>query len=448
MKEGKRNASGRHFLSGCCLVLIGIGTGCGGSIPEVSVSPTPSASEPPLPSPTPSWAPSQTPEPPSTLSESPSPTQPPTVTPTATPTPAPEAEQTDAPPTITSPPSSFTPSPSPSPTPSKEWGCPEEMATVLSPAQEPLFCIDPYEVTVTGNLGTSNQHTWDTVVTTATTRSMKNVIPSVNVSYDQAVQACENTPVLAPDGLTILGYKHMATSQEWIDAADGIAGEGGALYPYGDVYDPTLCATLDANDTQVYFELQPTGSLPQCVSVFGVYDQSGNAWEWADSGIFVSIEGWMLLATQVSVNIASDPQGWLYALQSRDASLVQVDMVGVQNVSPTRDERGYLFVAESSVLTTSTESLRGYLKLTSGEVMNAPANFLPIQLVLDTNSHRFYVYLLYSEEGMPVPDKRGGAYYVGNSYAYSNPASQRIHTHDFDGTIGFRCASDLIQRGQ
>lgn len=320
------------------------------------------------------------------------------------------------------------------------------MATVFSPTQEPLFCIDPYEVTVTGNLGTNNQHTWNTVVTTATTRSLKNVIPSVNISYDQAVQACENTPLLASDGLTILGYKHMATTQEWIDAADGIAGDGGALYPYGDVYDATLCATLDANETQVYTELQPTGSLPQCVSVFGVYDQSGNAWEWADSGIFISIEGWMTLAAQVSVNIAPDVQGWLYALQSSDASQVQVDVVGVQKVSPTRDERGYLFVAESSVLTTSPESLKGYLKLTGDIAMNSSSNFLPIQLVLDTNSHRFYVYLLYSEEGMPVPDKRGGAYYIGNSYAYSNSGSQRIHTHDFDGTISFRCASNLIQR--
>lgn len=412
--------------------------GCGGLVPDDASPDTPEPVSPtaatpttlsesptaPLLTPTPSQAPSPTPGPSPTISDTPL-TERPTLTPDLSP--------------------SSTPEPTSSPTPEPfSLTCPAEMVAVYEAPEFPLYCMDPFEVTVTGEVGNHNQYNPDAVVPTATAFPLKGVQPSVLLSYDQAVVICQNTAVLATDGVTVLGYKHLATSKEWEDAADGQVGAGGSVYPYGNTYDPTLCATVDANGQQIYPELQPTGSFPDCHSAFQLFDQAGNAWEWADSGLFTDVEGWFALAAVNKLQVDVDPEDFLTGVVQKDASDLEIDMVGVQPISPTLASDGHLTVASSAIQISQMESLKGYLRQRPS--YGDPANNLPIQLIPMGDGTVLWTRLLRGEDNRPVPDKRGGAYYVGNSYAYQNSASQRIHFHDFSGTIGFRCAAPPIPR--
>ncbi len=85
----------------------------------------------------------------------------------------------------------------------------------------------------------------------------------------------------------------LCTSRQWEDACDGKVGPGGWRYPYGDTYKNKVCNIppgADSIDEVPAFEVhqwyQPTlsGALPGCVSRFGVYDMSGNYFEWTDPG--------------------------------------------------------------------------------------------------------------------------------------------------------------------
>jgi formylglycine-generating enzyme required for sulfatase activity len=78
----------------------------------------------------------------------------------------------------------------------------------------------------------------------------------------------------ARDACAAVG-KRLCTADEWADACDGTPGEGGRTYPYGDTYGPDTCNGRD-RDTGI----QPTGSLPFCVTPEGVLDLSGNVSEW------------------------------------------------------------------------------------------------------------------------------------------------------------------------
>jgi formylglycine-generating enzyme len=78
-----------------------------------------------------------------------------------------------------------------------------------------------------------------------------------------------------------------------VDAADASANawtyacsSGGAnVYPYGDTYKPTAC-----NGDDEFGAPTDVGSLPGCVGG-GVYDMSGNMWEWEDSCLTVTGPG-------------------------------------------------------------------------------------------------------------------------------------------------------------
>jgi formylglycine-generating enzyme required for sulfatase activity len=128
------------------------------------------------------------------------------------------------------------------------------------------LCIDAYEATVTGELGNADQgEAWPDGSTTATTRAVAGVLPTTNLTWYQAVAACENSG------------RHLCTVTEWQAAC------GAGPFPWGD--EPLaedVCALPAADGTTTWDALQPTGSLPDCVSPAGVYDQLGNAWEWAD----------------------------------------------------------------------------------------------------------------------------------------------------------------------
>jgi formylglycine-generating enzyme required for sulfatase activity len=150
-------------------------------------------------------------------------------------------------------------------------GCPGDMVPVPNEA-EPAFCVDFAETTVTGLLGNADQGAaWPDGSTTATAAAVLGLVPSTGISWYQAWAICRNSG------------KHLCTVDEWRDACDGTIGEGGSTYPWGEEPDPAeVCAAPAADGTTAWTELQHAGGEAGCVSGAGVYDQVGNAWEWAD----------------------------------------------------------------------------------------------------------------------------------------------------------------------
>lgn len=142
--------------------------------------------------------------------------------------------------------------------------CPPGMALVGD-----TLCIDVVEASVTGELGTADQGAaFPDGSTTAVAEPVVGVVPTINLTWYQAWAACDNAG------------KRLCSAEEWQTAcADG------TLYPWGDSPTPDeVCAVPAADGSGAWDELQPTASLPGCVGPAGVYDQMGNAWEWADGG--------------------------------------------------------------------------------------------------------------------------------------------------------------------
>jgi eukaryotic-like serine/threonine-protein kinase len=110
----------------------------------------------------------------------------------------------------------------------------------LESRQVPSFCVDEFEH--------PNQ---------------AGVFPTVNVSWLEAKEACQNAG------------KRLCTEEEWEKACKGA---GNARFPYGNAFDADRCSTDDAagNDRG----LAESGRFPQCRSSYGVADLSGNVAEW------------------------------------------------------------------------------------------------------------------------------------------------------------------------
>lgn len=129
-----------------------------------------------------------------------------------------------------------------------------------------------------------------------------------NAKYKQCVQAgkCSsphvttyynmsefsNHPVVYVDWHQADAYcrwagKRLPTEAEWEKAAKG---EQGLVYPYGNTWDESKCNNWDYNGSLVSQMANmssnrgttPVGIFKECVSPYGVYDLSGNVWEWVN----------------------------------------------------------------------------------------------------------------------------------------------------------------------
>jgi formylglycine-generating enzyme required for sulfatase activity len=156
--------------------------------------------------------------------------------------------------------------------------CPRGMSQLGS------LCIDQYEATLVDEVGhplidesgvgdvpeygnPDQGADFPDGSTTARARPLAGQEPTVLITWYQAYAACQNAG------------KHLCTVEEWQTAC------GASVYPWGD--EPaadTRCAVPDSNGNPIYSGLQPTGSLTDCRGAGDVYDQIGNAWEWADPG--------------------------------------------------------------------------------------------------------------------------------------------------------------------
>lgn len=119
------------------------------------------------------------------------------------------------------------------------------------------YCIELYEASRTDATESSPGVDDD-----APARSLDKRRPWVSITWDAARTACESKG------------KRLCERDEWIDACDGQVGEAeGTTYTYGDDLDASRCNT--GSDAPV-----ASGAFTACVGSSGVFDMSGNVWEW------------------------------------------------------------------------------------------------------------------------------------------------------------------------
>ncbi|MCX7944542.1 MAG: formylglycine-generating enzyme family protein [Deltaproteobacteria bacterium] len=98
-------------------------------------------------------------------------------------------------------------------------------------------------------------------------RNAKGMIPTDNISWIEAEIACKNSG------------KRLCKAEEWDFAC---MGREKKKYPYGNEYQEEICNSFEFGKKRGIIEVMPSGFFGGCKSESGVFDLSGNLWEWID----------------------------------------------------------------------------------------------------------------------------------------------------------------------
>ena len=306
-----------------------------------------------------------------------------------------------------------------------DFGCPAGMAAV--PTDAPVYCIDAYEASEGAD---------------GTLASVPGADPKILLTFLEARAGCEATPTYDASGNAV-GFKRLATVDEWRDAADGVVGAGGSTYPTGEEWPAGVCVIQEADGTQVFDEAQPTGSHPDCVSAFGVFDQLGNAWEWADPELDIDIQGFLDASSGEGIALILDEADQI-RVESGGVSAFRLDVPGLQGDVRVQDG---VMVADVTFDADEPFDYEGFLMFDQGAAVVPPGTLLPIEVLreggVETDAAAPVV-VRPTEDGQPITGKVGCAFYSGQPGGCGNADVFLGHPYDFAGTISPRCAADPL----
>ncbi len=89
----------------------------------------------------------------------------------------------------------------------------------------------------------------------------ENAQPQAMMNHDQAEDSCRSAG------------KHLCSEDEWQAACHG---PEQSRYPYGQSYDERYCPAQQSAPSR-------SGRFPACRSYYGLYDLTGNMWEWTST---------------------------------------------------------------------------------------------------------------------------------------------------------------------
>ncbi|MBZ0284987.1 MAG: SUMF1/EgtB/PvdO family nonheme iron enzyme [Anaerolineae bacterium] len=149
-----------------------------------------------------------------------------------------------------------------------------------------------YHVFITAEDGYSDPLWWDysdhAKLWRKDSRRSKNTsyqgdyMPRINVSWYEAIAFTRwLTARVFPLSSLQRGQRDelnltLPSEQQWQCSAQG---DDNSIYPWGDDFDLNRCNTLESNINQP----TPVAQYPSGVSSYGVFDMSGNVWEWSST---------------------------------------------------------------------------------------------------------------------------------------------------------------------
>ena len=311
--------------------------------------------------------------------------------------------------------------------------CPPEMAAIG--ADRPHgYCIDRYEIVVVDEAGAPVVATGGVPAQSRTVATAGN-LPSSGVTFREAREVCAKSPA-SVEGDTY-AQKHLATREEWLDAADGKVGAGGRAYPYGDALVPDACNTPEGTGRPADArKLAASGAFAACVTPEGVHDLAGNLFEWVDPKLDVSVEAAFARFRRLGLDIRPDADDVLRASSLADLRVLDSEATAIERGTLRRTDDSSLWMRWQG----SLPSPVGYLALHSEDLAEADT-LLPVRFETTPGQPEARLVLERSLDGAPVTEKIGGAYYQDGQW----PNPKRNHTPDFRGSIGFRCAAPLAR---